>query len=85
MQNTTMKNYVLHSQLYQVVAPLLVFLVFWIFLAVLAFFIARRKGKGLVHIVIGSFPLWGSFWFFWLISLTDKSVLDRLSRLEGDG
>jgi hypothetical protein len=50
---------------------------------VMGFYIGRRKGKGLGHVIVGTFPLWGGPYLLWLASLTDGDVLDRLERLEG--
>ena len=60
-------------------------LLVWIVLAIVGFYIGRRKGKSLGRVVIGTFPLWAGIYVLWLASLTDKDVLDRLARLEGRG
>jgi hypothetical protein len=43
---------------------------------------SRRKGRSIGWAFLCFFPLGGVLVLFWLASLTDKQVLDRLSRLE---
>jgi hypothetical protein len=50
---------------------------------IFGYFIARRKGIGILGLIIGTIPIWGFVVLLWWASLTDKDVLDRLSRLEG--
>ena len=45
--------------------------------------ISRRKGKGVGFAAWGLIPFVTPFILFYLVSLTDKSVLDRLVALEG--
>ena len=45
--------------------------------------ISRRKGKGVGFAAWGLVPFVTPFILFYLVSLTDKSVLDRLAALEG--
>jgi hypothetical protein len=45
--------------------------------------ISRRKGKGVLFAAWGLIPFVTPFILFYLASLTDKSVLDRLAALEG--
>ena len=59
------------------------FLWLWGVTLIFGYFIARRKGKGTLAIIVGTFPFWGFFVVIWWASLTDKDVLERLSRLEG--
>jgi hypothetical protein len=54
----------------------------WIVWSIILFFIGRRKGVGLIAVIAGSFPLWLVIFATWLVSLTDKTVLERLARLE---
>jgi hypothetical protein len=46
--------------------------------------ILRRKGKSRLHIIWSIVPIFGMLLFIWVLSLTDKSVLDRLAELEAD-
>jgi hypothetical protein len=55
----------------------------WVLMLIFGYFIARRKGIGILGLVIGTIPIWGFVVLLWWASLTDKDVLDRLSRLEG--
>jgi hypothetical protein len=45
--------------------------------------ISRRKGKGVGLAALCLVPFLTPFVLFYLVSLTDKSVLDRLAALEG--
>jgi predicted membrane-bound dolichyl-phosphate-mannose-protein mannosyltransferase len=45
--------------------------------------ISRRKGKGVGFAAWCLIPFLTPFILFYLVSLTDKSVLDRLAALEG--
>jgi hypothetical protein len=45
--------------------------------------ISRRKGKGIGFAAFCLVPFLSPFILFYLVSLTDKSVLDRLATLEG--
>ena len=45
--------------------------------------ISRRKGKGVGFAAWCLIPFITPFILFYLVSLTDKSVLDRLAALEG--
>jgi len=45
--------------------------------------ISRRKGKGVGFAAWGLIPFLTPFILFHLVSLMDKSVLDRLAALEG--
>ncbi|MGY4474990.1 hypothetical protein [Bradyrhizobium sp. USDA 3364] len=45
--------------------------------------ISRRKGKGTGFAFWCLIPFFTPFILFYLVSLTDKSVLDRLAALEG--
>jgi len=45
--------------------------------------IRRRKGKGIGFAAVGLVPFLSPFILFYLVSLTDNSVLDRLAALEG--
>jgi hypothetical protein len=45
--------------------------------------IGRRKGKGIGFLAWCLIPFLTPFIVFYLVSLTDKSVLDRLAVLEG--
>jgi hypothetical protein len=44
---------------------------------------SRRKGKGIGFAALCLIPFLTPFIVFYLASLTDKSVLDRLAALEG--
>jgi hypothetical protein len=56
------------------------------FLLITIFFfavpISRRKGKGMGLAALCLVPFLTPFILFYLVSLTDKSVLDRLAALE---
>ncbi|MEY9106353.1 hypothetical protein ABH999_002549 [Bradyrhizobium yuanmingense] len=60
--------------------PLLVTTLIFFFFAIP---ISRRKGKGVGFAALCLIPFLTPFILFHLISLTDKSVLDRLAALEG--
>ncbi|MEA2867560.1 MAG: hypothetical protein QOE39_2275 [Bradyrhizobium sp.] len=45
--------------------------------------ISRRKGKNIGYAVFCLVPFLSTFILLYLVSLTDKSVLDRLAGLEG--
>ena len=57
----------------------------WIIFAIPAYWIAKRKGVSKMGFAFGIFPLWAWMFAIWLVSLTDKVVLERLERLEGKG
>lgn len=65
--------------LISMVPLLLTTLIFFFF----AIPISRRKGKGVGFAALCLIPFLTPFILFYLISLTDKSVLDRLAALEG--
>jgi hypothetical protein len=54
-----------------------------LFVFLLALPICGRKGRGFGYAVLCFIPIAGPFFFFYLLSLTDKQVLDRLAALEG--
>ena len=66
---------------------MLISLVPFLVTTLIAFFfsipISRRKGKGVGFAAWGLIPFVTPFILFYLVSLTDKSVLDRLAALEG--
>jgi hypothetical protein len=68
-------------------AEMLISLAPFLVTTLIAFFfsipISRRKGKGVVFAAWGLIPFVTPFILFYLVSLTDKSVLDRLAALEG--
>jgi hypothetical protein len=49
----------------------------------LAIPISRRKGKSIGYALLCLIPFVTPFLLFYLVSLTDKQVLDRLAALEG--
>ena len=59
----------------------------FLLITLIAFFfaipISRRKGKGVGFAAWCLIPFITPFILFYLVSLTDKSVLDRLAALEG--
>ena len=61
--------------------PLIIMLlIFGIFAA---HFIGKRKGKNpLVCFLLSLIPLFNGFYLFYLVSLTDKNVFERLDYLE---
>jgi hypothetical protein len=63
------------------ISVLVPFALLWIVTFIYGYFIARRKGIGIFGALIGTFPLWSPLVLLWWASLTDKAVLDRLSRL----
>ncbi len=65
-----------------VIVQLLPLLFAWMIVAVVGYFIARRKGIGMGRFALGIFPLWAGVFLLWWVSLTDKDVLDRLAELE---
>jgi hypothetical protein len=68
------------DMLLSLVPFLLITLVLFLFVAVP---ISRRKGKGIGFAAWSLVPFLTPFILFYLVSLTDKSVLDRLAALEG--
>jgi hypothetical protein len=68
-------------------SEMLLSLVPFLVITLIAFFfsipISRRKGKGVGFAAWGLIPFVTPFILFYLVSLPDKSVLDRLSALEG--
>jgi hypothetical protein len=74
-----MKEPSLSDALISMVPFLVVTIIFFFF----AIPISRRKGKGIGFAEWCLIPLVTPFILFHLVSLTDKSVLDRLAALEG--
>jgi hypothetical protein len=68
------------EMLLSLVPFLLITLVFFLFVAIP---ISRRKGRGIGFAAWSLVPFLTPFILFHLVSLTDKSVLDRLAALEG--
>jgi uncharacterized membrane protein YhaH (DUF805 family) len=68
-------------------AHALLSLVPFLFVTLIAFFfaipISRRKGKDIGFAAWCLIPFLTPFILFYLVSLTDKSVLDRLAAIEG--
>ena len=69
----------LSEMLFSLVPFLVVTLIFFFF----AIPISRRKGRGVGFAAWCLIPFVTPFILFYLVSLPDKSVLDRLSALEG--
>ena len=67
-------------------SEMLLSLVPFLLITLIAFFfaipISRRKGKGVGFAAWCLIPFVTPFILFYLVSLTDKSVLDRLAALE---
>jgi hypothetical protein len=68
-----------HDALLSMIPFLLTTLIFFFF----AIPISRRKGRGIGFAAWCLIPFVTPFILFHLVSLTDKSVLDRLTALEG--
>jgi hypothetical protein len=66
-----------------ILALLIPFALLWLITFIYGYFIARRKGIGIFGALIGTFPVWSVPVLLWWTSLTDKEVLERLSKLEG--
>ena len=68
-------------------SPALISMVPFLLTTIIFFFFAiplsRRKGKGIGFAAWCLIPFVTPFMLFHLVSLTDKSVLDRLAALEG--
>jgi hypothetical protein len=64
------------------VAMLLGYLLIWSVFAIFLLAIAHRKGRSRWVAIIGFVPMVGAFYALWLVSLTDKAVLDRINALE---
>jgi hypothetical protein len=62
---------------------LLPFLLITLICFLFAIPISRRKGKGIGFAAFCLVPFLSPFILFYLVSLTDKSVSDRLAALEG--
>ena len=69
----------LHDVLLSLIPYLLITLLFFFF----AIPISRRKGRGIGFAAWSLIPFLTPFILFYLVSLPDKSVLDRLAALEG--
>jgi hypothetical protein len=65
------------------IISLLPFLLITLICFLFAIPISRRKGKGIGFAAFCLVPFLSPFILFYLVSLTDKSVLDRLAALEG--
>jgi hypothetical protein len=65
------------------IALLIPFALVWLVTFVFGYFIARRKGVGIFGALIGTFPVWSVPVLLWWASLTDKEVLERLSKFDG--
>ena len=61
---------------------LLPFLLVAFILFLFAIPVSRRKGRGIGSAALCLIPFLGPFILLYLVSLTDKSVLDRLAALE---
>lgn len=61
----------------------LIFGVYWLFLFAAGWLVARRKRVAVGWTILWTFPLFLGVAILWWASLTDKSVLDRLTALEG--
>ena len=68
------------DMLLSLVPYLFISFLFFLFLAIP---MSRRKGKGIGFAAWSLVPFLAPFILFYLASLTDKSVLDRLAALEG--
>ena len=65
-----------------IIASLIPLLIFWLIFGILAFFIAREKGKNpWVSAVLMIVPLFNIAYLFWIASLPHKSVLEQLDLL----
>jgi hypothetical protein len=62
---------------------LLPFLIVTLIFVVFSIPISRRKGKSFIYPVLCLIPFVTIFILLYLVSLTDKQVLDRLAALEG--
>jgi hypothetical protein len=69
-----------HSEMLISLVPFLLTTLIFFFFSIP---ISRRKGKGIGFAAWGLIPFVTPFILFYLVSLTDKSVLDRLAALEG--
>ncbi len=67
----------------EAVATVLPFLIVCVAFFIFALTICPRKGKSFGYAFLCFIPIIGPFFFFYLVSLTDKKVLDRLAALEG--
>jgi len=65
------------------ILSLLPFLLVTVIIFLFAIPISRRKGRGIGFAAFCLVPFLSPFILFYLVSLTDKSVLDRLAALEG--
>jgi ACR3 family arsenite efflux pump ArsB len=66
-----------------ILIQLIPYAVMTLLVAIFALILCPRKGKNRGYAALCLIPVVQYFVFFWLISLTDKSVLDRLAVLEG--
>lgn len=66
-----------------ILIQLIPFAIVTLLVAGFALILCPRKGRSRVYAALCLIPFVQYFVFFWLISLTDKSVLDRLAALEG--
>ena len=79
MREASMGEPSLSHALISMVPFLVVTVVFFFF----AIPIGRRKGKGIGFVAWSLIPFLTPFILYYLVSLPDKSVLDRLAALEG--
>jgi predicted membrane-bound dolichyl-phosphate-mannose-protein mannosyltransferase len=71
------------SSLSDALLSLVPFLLVTLIMFFFAIPISRRKGKGIGFAAWCLIPFVTPFILFYLVSLTDKSVLDRLAALDG--
>ena len=63
--------------------PLIPFLVIGLFMGILSFLIAKRKGRNqLLWFLAGFVPVWNGLGVIWLASLPEKSILDEFESLK---
>ena len=69
--------------LWEALLSLVPFLIITVIFFFFAIPIGRRKGKGIGFVAWSLIPFLTPFILYYLVSLPDKSVLDRLAALEG--
>jgi hypothetical protein len=73
----------MNDELVSLLVSLLPLLIVTLILFVFSIPISRRKGKRFIYPLLCLIPFLTMFILLYLISLTDKQVLDRLAALEG--
>jgi hypothetical protein len=67
----------------QLITTLVTYILMGALILIISVPVTKRKGKSLVKTVLFTFiPIVNIFYLFWIISLTDKSVIDDINALK---